>query len=183
MTNVPTASPYRIRAITDADRAALTRFYGGLSAESFEARFHGAAAGIGVPVARYLCGPDHDHREGIVAETTEADGGVVIIGHVCIEPSCPDSAEMAIAVADAWRRRGVGRAMLAEAILWARGHGLTKLVASMRWGNDAILGLIESAGCPVTFGDSDGGVVDAIVDLSKPGMPVPVPVPHSPERS
>jgi GNAT superfamily N-acetyltransferase len=173
MTTVPATSAYRIRAITDADRAALTRFYADLSPASFEARFHGAAAGIGAPVARYLCGPDHDHREGIVAETTEADGGSVIIGHVCIEPSCPDSAEMAIAVADAWQRRGVGRAMLAEAITWARGHGLAKLVASMRWGNGAILGLVESMGCPVTFGDSDGGIVDAIVDLSA------LPIPHA----
>ncbi len=171
MTSAPATSTYRIRVITDDDREALTRFYAALSPESFEARFHGAAAGIGAPIARYLCGPDHDHREGIVAETTEADGGVVIIGHVCIEPSCPDSAEMAIAVADAWQRHGVGRAMLVEAITWARGHGLTKLVASMRWGNGAILGLIESMGRPVTFGDSDGGVVDAIVDLG--GLPVP----------
>lgn len=170
MTSAPTTSTYRIRAITDADRDALTRFYAALSADSFEARFHGAATGIGVPVARYLCGPDHDHREGIVAETTERDGGVVIIGHVCIEPSCPDSAEMAIAVADAWQRHGIGRAMLAEAITWARDHGMTKLVASMRWGNSAILGLVESMGCPVSFGDSDGGVVDAIVDLT--GRPV-----------
>jgi acetyltransferase len=175
-----TTAPYRIRAITDADRDALTRFYAALSPESFEARFHGAAAGIGVPVARYLCGPDHDHREGIVAETTEADGGVVIIGHVCIEPTCSESAEMAIAVADAWQRHGVGRAMLAEAITWARGHGLARLVASMRWGNNAILRLIESVGCPVSFGDSDGGIVDAIVDLGDPvtraawsGLPAP----------
>ena len=173
MPSTPATSPYTIRTITDADRDALTRFYAALSPEAFEARFHGAAAGIGVPVARYLCGPDHDHREGLVAEAIEADGSSVIIGHICIEPSCPDSAEMAIAVADAWQRHGVGRAMLAEAIVWARGHGLTRLVASMRWGNNAILGLIESVGCPVTFGDSDGGVVDAIVDLAER------PVPHA----
>jgi len=166
MKSAPTTSPYRIRAITDVDREALTQFYADLSPESFEARFHGAAAGIGMPVARYLCGPDHDHREGIVAEATEADGRIAIIGHVCIEPTCLDSAEMAIAVADGWQRHGVGSAMLAEAIIWARGHGLTKLIASMRWGNTAILGLVESTGCPVTFGDADGGIVDAIVDLS-----------------
>jgi GNAT superfamily N-acetyltransferase len=164
-------SPYRIRAITGADRDALTRFYADLSPESFEARFHGAGAGIGGPTARYLCGPDHDHREGLVAEVTGADGSAVIIGHVCIEPTCPDTAEMAIAVADAWQRHGVGRAMLAEAMTWARGHGLTRLVASMRWGNSAILGLIESMGRPITFGDTDGGIVDAFVDLS--GLPVP----------
>ncbi len=46
-----------------------------------------------------------------------------------------------------------------------------RLVASTRWGNDAILALIESLGCPVTFGGSDGGVVDAIVDLGERTVP------------
>jgi GNAT superfamily N-acetyltransferase len=171
-TTAPATVPYRIRAITDADRDALTRFFDGLSPASFEARFHGSASGIGGPVARYLCGPDHDHREGLVAEVDDTDGRPVIIGHVCIEPTGAGAAEMAIAVADAWQRHGVGRAMLAEAITWARDHRLERLIASMRWGNDAILRLIESMGRPITFGDSDGGVVDAIVDLRDP-------VPHA----
>jgi len=172
MTTSPATEPYRIRVITDADREALTRFFDDLSPASFEARFHGSGSGIGGPVARYLCGPDHDHREGLVAEADDAAGRPIIIGHVCIEPTGAGDAEMAIAVADAWQRHGVGRAMLAEAITWARDHRLERLIASMRWGNDAILRLIRSMGRPITFGDSDGGVVDAIVDLRDP-------VPHA----
>ena len=171
MTRGSAPEPYRIRAITAADGDALTRFYAALSPDSFEARFHGAGGGIRGSVARYLCGPDHDHREGLVAEVVDASGIPVIIGHVCIEPTDPHSAEMAIAVADAWQRHGVGRAMLAEAIGWARVHGMDQLVASIRWGNGAILGLITSTGRPVTYGDCDGGIVDARLDLRE----VPVP--------
>ena len=173
MTRGSTDEAYRIRVITAGDGDTLTRFYAGLSPDSFEARFHGAGDGIRGSVARYLCGPDHDHREGLVAETVDADGRSVIIGHVCIEPTGTREAEMAIAVADAWQRQGVGRAMLAEAISWARIHGIDQLIASVRWGNGAILGLIGSTGRPVTFGDCDGGVVDARLDLRE------APVPHA----
>ena len=65
----------------------------------------------------------------------DASGDPVIIGHVCIEPINDDVAEMAIAVADAWQGRGVGRAMLARAITWAQAHGIARLAASMHCGN------------------------------------------------
>ena len=73
--------------------------------------------------ATFFCGPDHEHREGIVAECLDASGDPVIIGHVCIEPISDDVAEIAIAVTDAWQGHGVGRAMLACAISWAQAMG------------------------------------------------------------
>lgn len=168
MTNPTTVATPRIRPIEDADRDALTAFYAALSPDSLEARFHGGAAGIGGAAARYLCGPDHDHREGIVAEVVDADGMPIIVGHVCIEPTRAGEAEMAIAVADAWQRHGIGRRLLAEAIVWARAHGYVRLVASVRLGNCAILRLIRSTDRKVTFGDCDGGVIDATIDLHRP---------------
>ena len=158
----------RIRPIEDADRDGLTAFYAALSADSREARFHGAASGIGGGAARYLCGPDHDHREGLVAEVTDSAGRPTIIGHVCIEPTRAGEAEMAIAVADAWQRHGIGRRLLVEAIIWARAHGFVRLVASVRLGNSAIVGLVRSMDRTITMGDCDGGVIDAVIDLRKP---------------
>jgi acetyltransferase len=168
MTIPPTVATARIRPIDDADRDALTAFYAALSPDSREARFHGASSGLGGGAARYLCGPDHDHREGLVAEVSDADGATTIIGHVCIEPTGTGEAEMAIAVADVWQHHGIGRRLLAEAIVWARAHGFVRLVASVRLGNSAILGLIGSMDRVVTMGDCDGGVVDAVIDLREP---------------
>ena len=34
---------------------------------------------------------------------------------------------MAIAIADGWQHHGLGRAMLARAIAWARDHGVAEL--------------------------------------------------------
>jgi acetyltransferase len=156
---------YRIRAIGRDDRDELLRFYAGLSPESRQARFHGASPHVGGSTATYFCGPDHAHREGLVAEAFDDDGRIAIIGHVCLEPLEPDIAEMAIAVADDWQRQGVGRALLAAAADWARTHGIRTLSASMLWGNAPVLALVRSMGCPISFGAADSGTVEALVRI------------------
>jgi GNAT superfamily N-acetyltransferase len=155
----------QLRPIVRADREALARFYRDLSEDSGEARFLGAAPEIGDTTARFFCGPDHEHREGIVAEALDADGRKLIIGHICLEPISPGIAEMAIAVADAWQHHGLGRALLRRAIDWARVHGIDELSASMRCSNAPVMDLIRSTGLSVTFDAGEGGCVDARVDL------------------
>jgi GNAT superfamily N-acetyltransferase len=163
--NIAMSVRLQVRAIGPADRDALEAFYRDLSEDSRESRFLGATPGIADSTARFFCGPDHEHREGIVAEAVDEAGRRTIIGHVCLEPVGPDAAEMAIAVADAWQHRGLGRALLGRAIEWARGHGIAQLTASMRCSNIAVIGLIRSMGLPVSMGAGDGGVIDARMDL------------------
>ncbi len=113
----------------------------------------------------FFCGPDHEHREGIVAECLDAGGDPRIIGHVCIEPIDDDLAEMAIAVADAWQHHGVGRALLAHAVAWVQAHGIDRLAASILSGNAAMFGLVGSMGLPVFYGACAEGEVDAYLDV------------------
>jgi acetyltransferase len=168
MKDMAAPGSYRIRPIGPGDREALARFYARLSPDSLEARFHGAVSGIADGAARFFCGPDHEHREGIVAESTDPDGRSRIVGHLCLEPDRPGEAEMAIAISDVWQHHGVGRAMLARAIAWARDHGVAELHASIRPSNSAMIGLVRSMGLPVDIDGSDLGVVDVIIDLGAP---------------
>lgn len=165
MTVLARQTGFRVRAIGPDDRDALAGFFAGLSPESRHARFHGAAAVVAPSVAAYFCGPDHDHREGLVAESADAGGRIEIIGHVCIEPVGSGVAEMAIAVADSWQQRGVGRALLRAAIDWARANGFETLSASMLCGNAAILGLVRSTGCPIAYGRAADGTVDVLIRI------------------
>ena len=165
MTTIAAIRGYVVRRIEPDDRALLCRFFAELSPDSRAERFHGATPPIADGIARAFCGPDHRHREGIVAIAVDDDGRSTIIGHVCIEPITVDEAEMAIAVADAWQRRGVGRAMLEEAIRWARAHGVARLRAFVRCGNAAVMALLRSCGCPLAYGPSDGGGIEVLVDL------------------
>jgi acetyltransferase len=165
MTMLATVPAFRIRSIGPDDRDALVGFYAGLSPESRRARFHGSAPVVGSGVAAYFCRPDHDLREGLVAEAVDAAGRSELIGHVCLEPVGVGVVEMAIAVADSWQRRGVGRALLRAAVDWARANGFETLTASMLCGNAAILGLIRSAGSPVVYGAADGGTIEVQIRI------------------
>lgn len=166
----PSARPtVRIRPIESGDRDALLRFYEELSTESLTLRFHGVSSGIADRTATFFCGPDHEHREGLVAVVDETGASLpIIVGHLCLEPSGTDEAEVAVAVADAWQRHGIGRRLLLAAMTWAEGHGIARLRASMLSSNTAMLGLLRASGCVVTVAMPDVGVFDATIDI--PGV-------------
>jgi GNAT superfamily N-acetyltransferase len=155
----------RIRPIRAADRDALSAFYAALSPESRFARFHAVSRGIGSEAAGLLCGPDHEHREGLVAEPLHPGlRNAPIIGHLCLEPA-ESGLEMAVAVADEWQGRGIGKALLRTAVAWAKDHGVTRLQAYALTTNSAVLGLIASVGRPVHESTPSGGVVVATIDV------------------
>ena len=103
-----TSDAFEIRPIGPDDCAALERFYAGLSRGQPRGPVPRLRAGASTEAAAaFFCGPDHLHREGLVAEVAGADGDREIIGHVCLEPCrSAERAEIAVAVADAWQRHG-----------------------------------------------------------------------------
>jgi GNAT superfamily N-acetyltransferase len=165
-------SSIRIRPIGRGDAVALERFYAALSPDSLDARFHGGTRGIGDRTARSFCGPDHTHREGFVAVERVHPKGDSIVGHLCLEPIDDSSdLEMAVAVADTWQHRGIGRALLAAAIDWASAHGVARLRAAIRWSNPAIIGLLRSVERPTTFVNDGEGDLEAVIEV---GGEIPV---------
>jgi len=169
MVTVATLPSIRIRPIGPGDHDALLRFYETLSEKSLALRFHGGSIGIADRVAVFFCGPDHEHREGLVAVLDEPEvrgvPGPTIVGHLSLEPSGAYEVEVAVAVADAWQRHGIGRLLLVAASAWAERHGIERLRASMLSTNIAILGLLRCLGRPVTLSMPRAGVVDATIDL------------------
>lgn len=163
----PLPGAYLVRAIAPGDEVALAAFYAELSADSREARFHGAAS-IGGRSAHAFCVAEDEGRHGVVAEALDRDGRWVIVGHLCLEPLGDGTAELAIAVADAWQHHGIGRALLREALAWARRHDLRALLASVRWSNGPMLRMLRDTGRPVTYAGEDGGVVDVVLGLAGP---------------
>lgn len=171
----------RVRAIDPADQAALQSFYAGLSEESRRTRFFGPTTGIGAPQSSWFCTPDHDHREGFVAVEASATGPDRLVGHVCLEPDGPGSAEVAVAVADDLRGRGIGRRLVERAVAWARMEGLEVLTATMLAGNPAIQRLLTNLGLPSTSRPIGAGVVEIRLDLgSRSTRPDPALGPFGP---
>ena len=157
-----------IRPIEPEDLERLEHFYAALSPDSLQARFHGAVRGIGEPAARTFCGPDHIHREGFIAVLDGPADDDPIVAHVCLEPTESGDLELAVAVADTWQRRGIGRAIVEAAIGWAATHGFERVRASVRWSNPAILALLRSISRQMTLAaPSNDGCLEAIIGVGR----------------
>ena len=103
-----------------------------------------------------------DERDGIATEppvdvearaaswtidgTIVAVAGPELIGLLNVEPSRHGFGEIGMAVAREWRGRGVGSALLAAAIEWARGRGLHKLSLGVFAHNTAAIELYRKFG-------------------------------------
>jgi RimJ/RimL family protein N-acetyltransferase len=161
------AAPVRIRRVRSGDSEALRRFYADLSPDSRQLRFLGAVAGLSDPQATKFCTPDHHHREGFVA-IGPAEPGVPdrIIGHLCLEPDGEATAEVAIAIADAWQHRGLGSRLLKAGIRWARASGITCLRASMYAANPGIHRLLLGLGMPSSERFLAPGIAEMTIDLA-----------------
>ena len=70
----------------------------------------------------------------------------VIVGEVRVDPSWMGYGELGMMVAAGWRGRGVGSALVAAAIDWARARGLHKLALSVFPDNQAAIALYRKFG-------------------------------------
>ncbi len=162
----PLASPaWTIRRIDESDPGRLRGFYAALTEDSRESRFHGAMVGLSERAAASFCRPDHEHREGFVA-IVASGAEESVIGHLCLEPIDDTNLEVAVAVADAAQGHGVGAALLAAGVTWARKHGYRRLTALVRPTNGSMLGLLRSVPLPLTLDALDDGEVQAVLDLT-----------------
>jgi acetyltransferase len=158
-----------IRPALPSDAEALERFYADLSEDSRHLRFFGGTRGISHRQSLSFCTPDHAHREGFVA--VASSGGPepdLIVGHVCLEPVNDTTAEVAIAVADAYQRRGIGRRLMTAGIDWARSVQITRLNATMLATNSPIQRLLANLGLAVSANVDDLGMASVGIDLTSP---------------
>ena len=79
-----------------------------------------------------------------------AEAGDGIVGRLSVardpHPASAHVADLGLMVAPAWRRRGIGRALLAEAVGWARESRIRKLELHVFPHNEPAIALYESVG-------------------------------------
>jgi acetyltransferase len=98
-----------------------------------------------------FCTPDHAHREGFVAVAPSGrSGDDTIVGHLCLEPVDASTVEVAIAVADEFQHRGIGRRLMDAGIAWARQMGIARLTATTLSANVPIRRLLAGLGLAVS---------------------------------
>lgn len=139
-----------IRPLRLQDAQAFRAFVERLSPESRYGRFQYVVKEVSPALLRLLVEADPRTHVALVATH---DGTVVGEARYVREG---DGAEFALAVADDWRRRGVGKRLFNELLDYARRDGLRRLDGEVLAWNQAMLGFVEQHGFRVREHPEDG---------------------------
>jgi GNAT superfamily N-acetyltransferase len=151
-------SDFHIRAIGPPERGLLIEMY---------ERFDPLGGALGLPprtaeARRVWIGNALGHPINVAAFSQAAE----MIGHCFLVVDMPGSAEMAVFVHQAYRRRGVGAALVLAALRWGGRIGLGSGRAVTASENEPALRLLMSCGFRVS--ESDHFVTEMEIDLPAP---------------
>jgi ribosomal protein S18 acetylase RimI-like enzyme len=154
----------RVRPIDPADRAPLADAFARLSDQSRHHRFLGPKPRLSERELDYLTDVDHVTHEALVA-IDETTGQIVGVGRYATGHGGGTVADLALAVADAWQRRGIGHALAARLVERARANGISALTGSTLLGNTAARALLDRLGFRVSSATS--GVLEVELPLAR----------------
>ncbi|MFJ9770596.1 GNAT family N-acetyltransferase [Kitasatospora sp. NPDC101157] len=138
----------------DDHRAVLDLHAEGMSEESRRLRFFGVSRNAPAQAADRLCAP----RAGLLA--LGAWAGEDLVGEADCElvDDPPQTAELALAVADRWHHRGVATLLLEHLVHRARADGVRFFEADTLFGNRAVHQVFADLGLPVEHRYAQGEV-------------------------
>jgi acetyltransferase len=140
-----------IRPMLPRDGDALQAFFRSLSDVSRRNRLLGPCRELPTKVLRQLTSLDSEAHFALVA-TTPTDGADILVAEARYAIVEPAVAEVAIAVADAWQGRGLGRALLLRLLCRAADKGVQRIFGEALPTNKAVQRLARSFGLAVLPG-------------------------------
>lgn len=144
-----------VRATSEADRERVVALLRSLSPSSRALRFGTAAVGLESAAIASLGQP------GLLALTREGTA----VGHIWYAHAGDGRADLAIVVADAYQGRGLGTALLHEAVRQARAAGIHTLEAFVLPQNARMRHILQDCGLPIrTRADFAGTTLEISTD-------------------
>ena len=162
-------SQVEIRRLTPSDAPLLAEAFEHLSFESRRLRFMAAKPQLSPRELAYLTNVDGYHHEALGARDHRTGEGVGVARFVRLEGE-PQVAEVAVTVADAWQRRGLGTLLLEHLADQARAQGITHFSALISSENKAVLELLRHAGGEIVPTAGGAGVVEYRTALGSAGI-------------
>ena len=134
-----------IRPIRSDDAPALAAAVEQLSEQSRYRRFHTHLPRLNAQMLTYLTDIDHHDHEALVA-LAPGSGDIVGVARFIRDTTTPDTAELAIVVADAWHRRGLGTLLIRQLTRCAAEVGIDHFTAEILAENTPTLALVHRLG-------------------------------------
>jgi len=155
----------RVRPVRHDDGALEEAFVRGLSLESRYQRMLSGGVKVTPEWIESMTHIDY-HRHMAFAVTSVIDGvePFVGVGRYVVDAATP-GAEVALVIADAWQRQGIGRRLLATLLDHAQSAGVEQLVGVVLATNVAMLRLARSLGFTVSAEPGDATVMRIRRDL------------------
>lgn len=158
-----------VRRVTPGDAPLLAEGFARLSATSRRLRFLTGKHMLTQSELRYFTTIDgHDH-EALGAIDPDSGNGVGIARFVR-DLERPDRAEVAVAVADDYQRRGVGTALLTRLAARARAEDVRYFTALIAGENRTMQDILNRLGTPVRVHHARDGTVEYEIELPKAGL-------------
>ena len=150
-----TGATVRLRPVRAEDRDEIERLHADLSRESLYFRFLGVSRETAAGLARSLSKADGESQVVLVAEAGER---LVAAAGYFVDPKRPESAEVALTVADALHGQGLGTRLLERLAEIARQRGLTEFVADVHPANRRMLDVFGHCGFEISHRAEPGSV-------------------------
>jgi RimJ/RimL family protein N-acetyltransferase len=157
-----------VRPVRASDKDAIADGFNRMGERSRYQRFMTIQDALSTRELRYLTEVDHHDHEALVAFDVASGDGVGVARFVR-NPSDSLEAEAAVAVVDAWQRRGLGTALTLLLADRAREEGVERFTALLLASNDAMMNMLRRLG-PLRVVSREGPVVEAEMGLPAEGI-------------
>lgn len=171
-----------VRPVRPQDQELEHRFVAlGMTAQSRYQRFHHGLRELPEAVARYLTDIDYAQHFALVVEHFGPLGHAQVADARFVrDPQHPDRSEFALAVADAWQGRGLGRRLLGLLLQAARQQGQQLLYGDVMRDNHAMLDLARSMGFHRGMHPDDARLLRLHLPLTPVTLAPPPTAPRTP---
>lgn len=157
-----------VRPVLPQDDELLREFVAVLSPQSRRLRFHAPINGLcDAALARLTQLDYHHHLAFVVTSVSDGDESIVAEARYVIDADDPETADFAIAVADAWHGRGIGARLMHLLAAAARAAGLRWLRGEVLAGNATMLALMQRCGYCVAPHASDEALLRVETSLQQ----------------
>src|SRR5215203_1148022 len=163
-----------VRQIRSTDAPELQRAFADLSHLSRYQRFLTGTPAMSDNAARFFSEIDQVNHVALVALPSRDSTNIVGVARFIRYTDTPTEADLAVTVAEAWQRRGLGTGLLRLLSERARAVGIRRFTLDMLADNAAMHALVRAAGGEA--GAPQGQVVTGHIDLG-PCLP-----PHTEAR-